>query len=784
MATGGKQIIKLDSGSEAAGQNFSFMVRPFVDPQYITYDYNQSTGTFSKQDVLYDMTAASMDDILYTSSTFSSVQNPYKRVSGVLANFANNTEVRLGAGADVVVGGALRDQILGGDTIKGSKVLIGGSYNDLIRGGSDADYIVGDYHAGYADAFYNPKFEVESTKNISDASIDDSRFASQNALIQATGLERDPVGTSGRNNRAKKALDGYTYNKDYWDPDYAGGINAQYGNFIKQRQYLLGPGSVASASTSIRPNLWQPYGDTLIGGPGDDVIFGDDDSWTGQDLINYKTNFGDTLDAINNWQSYYQINEPWKTIEEKTSTGAVPTRILGELKTPVWRSSDPVSATQRRLRLGDDEIYGGEGDDVIFGGIGADMIVGGKGFDVIYAPAQILVPGYDPLWGEASVFYGDDFSAVYDDKTGLPVGAFDEDQLFIRRYGYNSQTDKDNPRNWANVLKPSPDLFVIDSPIWNEAELQRYSENFGEISRNLSTLSVNDRDNQSRSHYGSLIAEKVTDTVLDIAGAIPVVGDAIGLISNLFKRLIDWPSPPENPKVINSPDTIDKNRVIRDFSIWDSIVVTASGTDGVKVNDSSSINTTVSIDAAIYRNGYKPLVSTNFADATIDLTSKYGTSTIVLGDYSFEEATNSFVKSLKELDKLVPNDITGVDGDDGLNPTKGKLGIFNVNVTDPVTQKVFAYPYQRVKLLKPIGDSSKGVSYKAGQAVTLAQAIDALGKSWGGVHYDQQKLTGANNGFDVYKISHRLFSTSDAGENVNAKVFADLGFDLTGGFGL
>jgi hypothetical protein len=66
----------------------------------------------------------------------------------------------------------------------------------------------------------------------------------------------------------------------------------------------------------------------------------------------------------------------------------------------------------------------------------------------------------------------------------------------------------------------------------------------------------------------------------------------------------------------------------------------------------------------------------------------------------------------------------------------------------------------------------------------LAQAIDALGKSWGGVHYDQQKLTGANNGFDVYKISHRLFSTSDAGENVNAKVFADLGFDLTGGFGL
>jgi hypothetical protein len=73
LATGGKQIIKLDSGSEAAGQNFSFMVRPFVDPQYITYDYNQSTGTFSKQDVLYDMTAASMDDILYTSSTFSSV---------------------------------------------------------------------------------------------------------------------------------------------------------------------------------------------------------------------------------------------------------------------------------------------------------------------------------------------------------------------------------------------------------------------------------------------------------------------------------------------------------------------------------------------------------------------------------------------------------------------------------------------------------------------------------------------------------------------------------------
>jgi hypothetical protein len=62
LTLAGKQTITLNSGVF----DYSFAVRPFADPQFITYDYNQSTGVFSKQGVILDMKNATNDDIIYT----------------------------------------------------------------------------------------------------------------------------------------------------------------------------------------------------------------------------------------------------------------------------------------------------------------------------------------------------------------------------------------------------------------------------------------------------------------------------------------------------------------------------------------------------------------------------------------------------------------------------------------------------------------------------------------------------------------------------------------------
>ncbi len=112
LTLAGKQTITLNSGFF----NYSFAVRPFVDPQFITYDYNQSTGVFSKQGVIFDMKNATNDDIIYTSTTF----NGQPGAGNVFANYAHNTEVYLGSGADVVVGGSLRDRIYGGQSVNGT----------------------------------------------------------------------------------------------------------------------------------------------------------------------------------------------------------------------------------------------------------------------------------------------------------------------------------------------------------------------------------------------------------------------------------------------------------------------------------------------------------------------------------------------------------------------------------------------------------------------------------------------------------------------------------------
>jgi len=459
------QRVTLTSGTS----NTNFMVRPFVTPSEITYDYSRNTGPYSVQNVVFDATKASGDDVIYTSTSFDTLS---AGVSFVYANYPQYADVLLGGGSDVVVGGPGYDRIYANySSSKGSKVLIGGSFNDLILGGSDSDYIVGDYHAASSDAFVNLERETsQEGKQRPNPQTGDPRFAVNDALIKSTALDQSLARGSypnydfySRNDRSIKAADGYTYTKGTTDFYNQSLLKSQ----TSERSIRLG----SANSTPIYPNIWQPYGDVILGGAGDDVIFGDDSVWSGQDLIDYKRNFGDTLDAIANWQNYYNLNFPWKTLVDKDQfvdevvngkTVKIPARrLISELKTPSW--TDTSNPQQRRLRLGDDEIYGGDGDDVIFGGFGSDLIVGGKGFDIINAPALILVPGYDPLWDGATVLYGDEFANKVD-SDGLPSEVKTLQEINARRFG-NIDSQGKAYTEWRSVLTPNPDVFVFNAPI-------------------------------------------------------------------------------------------------------------------------------------------------------------------------------------------------------------------------------------------------------------------------------------------------------------------------------
>jgi Ca2+-binding RTX toxin-like protein len=450
------------------------------------------------------------------------------------------------------------------------------------------------------------------------------------------------------------ALDGYTYNRNLAQERYQSD-NSLISTFDQQRKAQLVPGIGYSA---IYPNTWQPYGDRISGGGGDDVILGDDSSWTGQDLIDYKTNFGDTLDAINNWSNYYQTNDPWKTIEEKDSlksSRTIDEDITKSLKIPVWSKSDPIDSTKRRLRLGDDEIFAGDGDDIVYGGFGSDLLVGGKGIDVIFAPAQILVDNFDPLWGEATVLYGDEF-ALKVDQNGFPLAeagsVLNIAQINRRRYGINPSNNA--REGWVNVLTPNPDVFIVDRPITTLSHLQGYQQDLGKISQELTGSSA-------YSQYNSLnldgLGSKVVDTALDLVGFIPIVGNFIQAIGSILKTW--FVSKDEAFQQNNKPDAADKIRVIRDFDLWDTLFISSTVGNSVTVDETTNASPTIdtgrwySKQQESLPNGY----NTHF-DAVVKISTAHADVGTILEDFNFKDATGLHIlnpwRMPKHMQKLIP----------------------------------------------------------------------------------------------------------------------------------
>nr|WP_240921720.1 VWA domain-containing protein [Acinetobacter sp. SA01] len=113
--------------------------------------------------------------------------------------------------------------------------------------------------------------------------------------------------------------------------------------------------------------------DTIKGGAGDDVLFGDamNTDWiTGLDPLQYPQ-----------YSGYSKLIAHLKATE---TGGAEPTQQqIYDFVKANYRDFIAADATDPATKGGNDTIYGGSGDDIIIAGAGNDIIYGGSGNDII-----------------------------------------------------------------------------------------------------------------------------------------------------------------------------------------------------------------------------------------------------------------------------------------------------------------------------------------------------------------------------------------------------------------
>jgi len=608
----------------SAKSNIQFYVRPYIRKEPTALNHGTNNDVYKEYvNLSYDMSKALNSDILYTNPP--SYQG---RKSGmaVYAPYSSNSTITLGPGNDVIIGGIGRQTFNGQDAAgkdlhTGNKVIVGGSNVDIIQSGSGNDYLVGDVHA-QEDNGYNARniqLGFRPSPNIIASTLTDpykGPFASHNKLIHDTrydGMINNPVGR-------------YDWN------DFG----------VRERVRL----DSGVGGTMKHANVWQPLGDLIHGGDGDDIIFGDDDYWNGNELIVYKNTIDETIkvqDAIDGYGSITTRSQ-WQFPEKKLSTD-------GNFEwNQLWNGD------RAALRLGDDILFGGAGNDVIYGGFGSDLIVGGEGIDVIHAPTLILTPGFDPLWRGASVLYGDRFTNSASDSW-IKYGNASRDvltnaEIDERRFGRDSSG---NYSNWRQALTQSPDHFIFTAPIFTENELQAYSQNYDEITRDLAG-GDNDLEAQQLKAEKDLAISKAVNISLDLAGYIPIVGDFIQILGNTLMTLLESPpSPP--PPAPTLPSDSSATRVVKDFDIYDSLTIFYDGNGTNSIRDGVS-NEVVMGDVAskwFKARGYEEVTSKDF-DFVIDQTAGVGNKTkVVLSGFSFTNATRHFIKCIEasDLDKEV-----------------------------------------------------------------------------------------------------------------------------------
>jgi hypothetical protein len=125
----------------------------------------------------------------------------------------------------------------------------------------------------------------------------------------------------------------------------------------------------------INDPVWRPGGDTVYGGYGNDIIYGDNNT-------NNVARLAVIKQAFNKSGIEFDYNaEKWQALTRSFE------RDYGSLT--------------------NDYIDAGPDNDVIHGGVGKDIIIGGSGRDIIYLPDAITAPGYKNVSGAPGAAMGD-----------------------------------------------------------------------------------------------------------------------------------------------------------------------------------------------------------------------------------------------------------------------------------------------------------------------------------------------------------------------------------------
>lgn len=134
--------------------------------------------------------------------------------------------------------------------------------------------------------------------------------------------------------------------------------------------------SAALAGASPLNQLSAVGGDTLVGGEGKDIIFGD-----AVNTDSLATAYGIDLPPGSGWDVFAQLEAGGSASAPSWSRADTILYIRANAEDLAAESSGSGNSTRAG---GDDVIYGGAGDDLIFGQEGDDVIYGGLGNDVIY----------------------------------------------------------------------------------------------------------------------------------------------------------------------------------------------------------------------------------------------------------------------------------------------------------------------------------------------------------------------------------------------------------------
>ncbi|MFA3129878.1 VWA domain-containing protein, partial [Acinetobacter pittii] len=203
--------------------------------------------------------------------------------------------------------------------------------------------------------------------------------------------------------------------------------------------------------------------DTVTGGAGDDILFGDamNTDWiTGLDSLQYP--------------QYSGYSKLIAYLEETVTGGAEPTqKEIYDFVKANYSEFIAADAADSETKGGNDTIYGGSGDDIIIAGAGNDIVYGGSGNDIISTGRGDDTIMYDVLnAADATAGNGTDTWVDYEanDKIEFAADFFDgllADQSNLGDYitvidDGNGNAIIQVDRDGSDVTHTMSDLLIIE----------------------------------------------------------------------------------------------------------------------------------------------------------------------------------------------------------------------------------------------------------------------------------------------------------------------------------